>query len=79
MNIDLLPFSAFALESSGPASRQVGEGDTLTLRLDLTPVHTAFEPAMGGSVSIDAAGCDAAPLRRAAVVPADGPVVTITF
>ncbi|MDP3761656.1 MAG: hypothetical protein Q8R01_14195 [Ramlibacter sp.] len=78
MNIDLLPFSAFALESSGAASRH-GEAHTLTLRLDLTPVHPAFAPAMGGSVGIDGAACGPAPVLRAAVVPAVGPVLTITF
>lgn len=79
MNIDLLPFSAFALESSGAASRHVGEAHTLTLRLDLAPVHAAFEPAMSGSVSVDAIDCGAARRLRAAVVPAAGPVLTITF
>ena len=42
MNIDLLPISAFVLESSGAAWRPIGGGHTLTLRLDLTPVHPAF-------------------------------------
>jgi hypothetical protein len=78
MNIDLLPFSAFALESSAGASRHVGESHTLTLRLELAPAHPAFEPAMNGSASVDAAA-DPAPLLRAAVVPAPGPVLTITF
>jgi len=55
MNIDLLPFSAFALESSGAASHAAREAHTLTLPLDLVPVHAAFEPAMSGSISIEAA------------------------
>jgi hypothetical protein len=81
MNIDLLPFSAFAPESSGAVSREIGGGPTLTLPLELTPVHPGFEPAMSGSVSvsIDGTACMSAPLLRAAVVPADGPVLTITF
>jgi len=78
MNIDLLPFSAFALESSGAASRHAGEAHTLTLRPELAPVHPAL-PAMGGSVSIGGAACGPAPVLRAAVVPAAGPVLTITF
>jgi hypothetical protein len=79
MNIDLLPFSAFAAESSGAVSRDIGRGPTLTLPLELTPVHPAFEPAMSGSVSIDETACMPAPLLRAAVVPASGPALTITF
>jgi len=78
MNIDLLPFSAFALESSGPAARAISDAQTLTLQLDLAPVHAAFEPAMGGSVSVGAAAGPAGSLR-AQVVPAPGPVLTITF
>lgn len=76
MNIDLLPFSAFALESSGPAARALSDAQTLTLQLDLVPVHAAFEPAMGGSVSV---GPGATGSLRAQVVPAAGPVLTITF
>ena len=79
MNIDLLPFSAFLLESSGAAAQAVREAHTLTLPLDLVPVHAAFEPAMSGTISIDAAqACTVTPLR-AAVVPAGGKVLTITF
>lgn len=79
MNIDLLPFSAFAPEASGAVPRHLGGGPTLTLPLELTPVHAPFEPAMSGSVSIDETACIAAPLLRACVVPADGPILTITF
>jgi hypothetical protein len=79
MNIDLLPFSAFVLESSGAAAQTAHEAHTLTLPLDLVPVHAAFEPAMSGTVSIDAAQVCAVNPLRAAVVPAGGPVLTITF
>jgi hypothetical protein len=79
MNIDLLPFSAFALESSAGASRYVGEAHTLTLRLELAPAHPAFEPAMSGSIGFDGLAAEPPPLLRAAVVPAGGPVLTITF
>ena len=79
MNIDLLPFSAFVLESSGAVGQAVRDGHTLTLPLELMPVHAAFEPAMSGTVSVDAAqACVVQPLR-AAVVPAAGTALTITF
>jgi hypothetical protein len=79
MTIDLLPFPAFSPESSVAVSRHLGGGSTLTLPLELTPVHPAFEPAMSGDVSIDETACTAAQMLRAAVVPADGPILTITF
>ena len=79
MNIDLLPFSAFVLESSGGTAPSVRDAHTLTLALDLVPVHAAFEPAMSGTVSIDAAPACAIKPLRASVVPAGGPVLTITF
>ena len=79
MNIDLLPFSAFALESSARPSRQMGESHTLTLRLELAPAHPGFEPAMSGTVGFDVIAGEPAPPLRAAVVPATGPVLTITF
>ena len=79
MNIDLLPFSAFLLESSGATAQGVREAHTLTLPLELMPVHAAFEPAMSGTISIDSAqACAATPLH-AGVVPAGGAVLTITF
>jgi hypothetical protein len=79
MNIDLLPFSAFVLESSGAASQAVRDGHTLTLPLELMPVHAAFEPAMSGTISIGMAQACAIKPLRAAVVPAGGTVLTITF
>ena len=78
MNLDLLPFSAFALESSGAAAQAVSGSHTLTLQLDLLPVHAALEVAMGGRASV---GGDAAPAGalRAQVVPASTDSITITF
>lgn len=86
MSIDLLPFSASAPESSGAGSRHRGSGPTLTLPLELTPVHAAFEPSMSGTVHIDEGGnmgADTGSVTvsqlRAAVVPASGCILTITF
>jgi hypothetical protein len=77
MNIDLLPFSAFALESYGTTAPSRGELHTLTLELALAPVRSSRE-AMSGSVTTNKAFTGAAPLR-AAVLPADGTPLTITF
>jgi len=77
MNIDLLPFSAFALESCRSAAPSRGDIHTLTLQLALAPVHSSYEP-MSGSAGISQAVACAAPLR-AAVLPADGNALTITF
>ena len=77
MNIDLLPFTAFALESYGATEPARGELHTLTLRLALAPVHSSHEP-MSGSASVDPAWAAPAALR-AAILPADGSALTITF
>jgi hypothetical protein len=77
MNIDLLPFNAFALESYGPTPPSRGEAHTLTLELALATVHSSRE-IMSGSVSIKNPSVDATPLC-AAVLPADGTAITITF
>jgi hypothetical protein len=77
MNIDLLPFSAFALESYGATAPSRGELHTLTLELALAAVHSAHD-AMGGSISANKAFTGATPLR-AAVLPANGTALTITF
>ncbi len=77
MNIDLLPFSSFLLEScgTGPA---VGEAHTLTLPLELAPVRSAFARAMSGSAAV-VAQVAAAGSMRVEVLDTSGPVVTITF
>jgi hypothetical protein len=78
MNIDLLPFTAFALQSCGRAAQGAGEAQTLTLQLGLAPVLCSQE-SMSGSASINQAFVDSGNLLRAAVVPTEGPVLTITF
>jgi hypothetical protein len=78
MNIELLPFSAFALEASGAPARAISDAQTLTLQLGLAPAHTAFEPAMSGSISVGTAVAASGSLR-AQVLPANGAVLTITF
>lgn len=78
MNIDLLPFSAFALESSDGASRSLGESHTLTLSLGRVPVHPALAPAMDGSIGVTDDVAQEPPVR-AAVMPVAGSVLTITF
>ena len=77
MNIDLLPFSAFALESYGTPAPSRGDLHTLTLKLALATVHSSHE-TMSGSVSTNQVfAADTA--LRAQVLPADGTVLTITF
>jgi hypothetical protein len=77
MNIDLLPFSAFALESYGTTAPSRGDSYTLTLELALATVHSSRED-MSGSASTNEASSDVTPLR-AAILPADGTAITITF
>jgi hypothetical protein len=79
MNIDLLPFSAFVLESSGTAGQAARDAQTLTLPLELVPVHAAFEPAMNGTVSVVLAASEVAESLHAAIVPVRGAALTITF
>ena len=79
MNIDLLPFSAFALESSGPATQALADSHTLTLKGALMPVDSSYEPAMNGSIEIQALAMGVDYLWRAAVVQAEGTGLTITF
>ena len=77
MNIDLLPFTAFALESCRPTEPARGSLHTLTLQLALTPVPSSHEPMSGSASAHAAAACSTA--LRAAVLPADGSALTITF
>ena len=78
MNIDLLPFTAFELQSCGAAGQNRAEARTLTLQLALAPVHSSQEP-MSGKVSTNQAFVHSSNLLRAAVVPADRASLTITF
>lgn len=79
MNLDLLPLSAFALESLRGADRMMAEPHTLTLRLTRLKLDCAQLPPVHGSVSIQECMPQAEGVLRAAVVPADGPGLTITF
>ncbi len=76
MNIDLLPFSAFALESC-PPQPQTGDSQTLTLQLALVTRSASLELMAGILSTRDIAPTEA--LLRASVVPADATPLTITF
>ena len=78
MNIDLLPFNAFALESCGTAGAHAGAAQTLTLQLELGPVLPCHEP-MSGTARASRERGDAVGILRAAVVPASREALTITF
>jgi hypothetical protein len=77
MNIDLLPFNAFALESYGPTAPSRGDPHTLTLELALSTGRSSRH-VMTGSVSTHDAGAQATALH-AAILPADDTPITITF
>jgi hypothetical protein len=80
MNIDHLPFAAFALESAAGRERHGGRPHTLTLRLNRpTLLASSYGAPMSGSVEIVASGLLSKSLLRAAIVPAEGPGLTITF
>jgi hypothetical protein len=79
MNIDLLPFASFALESSGVEDRPCGEPNTLTLRLARPSLHSSLGPLMSGHVRIEDVPLPCEGVLRAAVLPVDGPGLTITF
>ena len=78
MNIDLLPFSSFALESCAPAAGKRLEAQTLTLALAITPRGVSQEP-MSGKASTNQKARASQNVLRAAVVPADGSALTLTF
>jgi hypothetical protein len=77
MNIDLLPFSAFALESYGTAAPSRGDTHTLTLGLALVTAHTSRE-IMSGTATMNGVSPEVSSLH-AAVLPVDGCPLTITF
>jgi hypothetical protein len=80
MNLDHLPFTAFALEAAGPGSATGGEGKTLTLPRPVPAVVHAMagHESMSGIARIGAP--DAADdVWRAAVIAADATALTITF
>ena len=81
MSIDVLPFSAFALEScAAPGVAAAGQTLTLSLRLG----RSGAAAAMAGRLSLqapEAVALDArhAAIAHAAIARADGPPLTITF
>jgi hypothetical protein len=77
MNIDLLPFSAFAHESCAPAGPAQGNGQTLTLKHALASLKVPLEPMNGIVTAND--GFVQAGLHRATVLAADPTALTITF
>jgi hypothetical protein len=80
MNIDLLPFAAFALQSSGQTAQARLGQHTLTLRLARPAVDSSYEsPPMSGRASIEDVPLPSEGVLRAAILPADGPGLTITF
>ncbi|MDP3620089.1 MAG: hypothetical protein Q8R63_09880 [Ramlibacter sp.] len=75
MDPNLIPFDAYSLESLAP-SVAGGASNTLTLQLSLGALPGLRDP-MTGTASVSAA-TPKGPLR-AAIVPADGGALTITF
>ena len=79
MNLDHLPFAAFALESSAGREHHGGRPHTLTLRLVRPHLLAPYAVLMSGSVDIDASGPSSEGSLRAAILPAEGQGLTITF
>jgi hypothetical protein len=79
MNIDLLPLAAFALESSPGEERLVAQAHTLTLRLMRPALLSSNESPMSGTVEIEAIRPVCENVPRAAIMPAEGLGLTITF
>jgi hypothetical protein len=79
MPTDLLPFSAFALESTGSPAHEMGESQTLTLCLAVKPLHTRYAEQMSGTLALSSECFEDEGSLRAAVVPADGAPLTLTF
>ena len=73
MSIDLLPFSAFALESCAAPAVACGEGRTLTL-----PLRRAGAP-MAGELSLVASDAASGDMRCAGIARAQDAPLTITF
>ncbi|MBA3773514.1 MAG: hypothetical protein H0X13_13805 [Ramlibacter sp.] len=78
MNIDLLPFTAFTLQSCAGAPRRPGEAQTLTLQPAFAPNHFSHA-CMSGRASIDDPVPGGRLVLRACVVPAAQAALTITF
>lgn len=76
MNIDLLPFNAFALESCSAGPDAASQALTLTVPVELAPVLPIAE-LMAGYASAAPAGEPM--LLRAQVLAARRDAITITF
>ena len=78
MSIELLPFSAFALESCAAPAPAPGEGQTLTLPLRV--VRSAGAETMTGQISLHADSPAVQGSRHAGIARlADTAPVTLTF
>jgi hypothetical protein len=75
MSIELLPFSAFALESCAAPAAEAGEGYTLTVALR---VARRAEP-MTGQLSMQSFDVAPAGTERVAVARLDAAPLTISF
>ena len=78
MSIELLPFSAFALESCTAPAPAPGEAPTLTLQLAIATTRSGLHP-MAGTMSTEMGFHIAPNAERAAILAADASPVTITF
>lgn len=78
MSIELLPFSAFALESCTAPSAAPGEAPTLTLQLAIATSRAGLHPT-AGTMSTDGNYHIVPNGERAAILAADASPLTITF
>jgi hypothetical protein len=80
MNLDHLPFTAFALEAAATGGASGGEGKTLTLPRPLPAIVRAMAgyEIMSGTAQVGAPA-PADDGWRAAVIAADASALTITF
>jgi hypothetical protein len=76
MSIELLPFSAFALETCAPAALASGEGQTLTLSLRRGRVAEPMAGLMTLEMPIGEHDEDA---QHASIPRTEGTGLTITF
>jgi hypothetical protein len=77
MSIDVLPFSAFALESCAAPAMAAGDGQTLTL--SLRPGRAGDATPIAGWLSLHASEAVVTDARHAGIARADDPPLTITF
>ena len=79
MDLDLLPFTTSPQESLGPATPPRGDGKTLTLQLAMAAVHSSGDTMSGSATANESLVYGSSNLLSAAVVPAEGKALTITF